>query len=393
MRRRGILAAALALFLGLSGSGCVTPVASPPTGTSEGPVAGEFLARARDLESRGFPVRALRQYRIALTAEPENPEAAEAAERLEAELGKRADAHCRSGMVFHKEGKYEQARHEFLVALRLNPDHTEAAEMLVSRKRVRSKRYIVHRVAPGESLSGLAKRYYGDYHLFPEIARYNNLKDATQLTVGQELQIPEIEGVPFLTGEVRVETEAADPPEYGRWEWGAYEAAAEGEANERAKEEQESARIAACLAHGIALFERGKYRQAIEEFERVLEATPDDEAARNYAFEAHFRLAEDLFEKRQYLAAREGFMESLRIRGECAECHRYAKKSEDLYKEFHYRRGMQYYNQEKLREAIAEWERVRAVDPSYKRVDYLIDKSRKILSNLEDLKRRQEEMP
>lgn len=392
--RRSTLVTALALILGLSWSGCVTlgrePAASVPAGASEGRIAGEFLSQARDLENRGFPVRALRRYRIALTVDPENPEALEAAGRLEAELGARAEEHCRAGLAFHKEGKYAQARHEFLVALRLDPDHPTAAEMLLSRKRVRCKRYLVHRVAPRESLSALAQRYYGDYHLFPEIAQYNNLKDATRLTVGQELRIPEIEGVPFLTGEVPVETEEESSPEYGLWEWGAYEAAAGSEADEAAKEAQEWARTEACLAHGIALFDRRKYRQAIEEFERVLDARPDDETARDYAFEAHFRLAEDLFEKKQFLAAREGFLESLRIRGDCAECHRYAEKSEELFKESHYRRGMQYYNQERLREAIAEWERVRAVDPSYKRVDYLIERSRKILKNLEALRRHQE---
>ncbi len=395
--RRSILIAALALFLGLTWSGCVTPGGEPAASvsavSSEGGIAGEFLSRARDLENRGFPVRALRRYRIALTVDPENPEALEAAGRLESRLDARADEHCRVGLAFHKEGKYAQARHEFLTALRLDPDHPTAAGMLVSRERVRSTRYIVHRVVPGESLSALAQRYYGDYRMFPEIARYNQLRDATRLTVGQELRIPEIEGAPFLTGEVPVETEEKAPPEYGLWEWGAYEAAAGREADEVAGEAEESARITSCLAHGIALFDRRKYRQAVVELERVLHARPGDETARDYASKAHFRLAEDLFEKQQFLAAREGFMEALRIRGDCAECHRYAEKSEDLYKESHYRRGMQYYNQERLREAMGEWERVRALDPGYKRVDYLIERSRKILSNLEALKRHQGKSP
>ncbi len=397
MSRRGILAAAFTLFIGLSLSGCLTTgkerALSGPTGQSGERIAGEFVSRAQDLEDRGLPVRALRQYRIALAVDPESPEALEGAGRLEAELGARADEHFRAGQAFHKAGKYEQARHAFLVALRLNPDHRAAAEMLVSRKRVRSTRYIVHRVGSGESLSALAQRYYGDYRMFPEIARYNNLTDATRLTVGQELRIPELEGAPFRTGEVPVETEAEAPPEYGFWEWGAYEAAAGREADATAEEAPESARIAACLAQGIALFDRRKYRQAIEELERVIDATPANETARDYASRAHFRLAQDLLEKKRFLAAREGFLESLRIRGDCAECERYARRSEDLFKETHYRRGMQFYNQERLREAIAEWERVRTLDPDYKRVDYLIERSRKILSNLEDLKKHQEKKP
>jgi tetratricopeptide (TPR) repeat protein len=401
MRAKAILLPILILLLGASWSGCATPAAnraapgpSGPPGPAPEAIAGDFVSRGRDLEGRGFPVRALRQYRIALAVQPEDPETRKAVNRLDADLSARADERVQAGLAFHKQGKYEQARREFLAALRLKPDHHRAAEMLVSRVRVQSKRYIVHRVEPGETLAGLAKRYYGDYNLFPEIARYNNLADATRVLVGQELRIPAIEGVPFLTGEARVETREERPPEYSLWERGGYEAEANAEVEAAAKEAQEAqekAQTAACLANGISLFEREKYRQAVEELERALEAMPQDETAREYAFKAHFRLAEELFEKKQYLAARERFLASLRIRVDCVRCHQYARKSEELYKEAHYRRGMQYYNEEKLIEAIREWERVRVLDPDYKRVDYLIEKSNRILANLEDLKKSKEE--
>ncbi|MCF8063095.1 MAG: tetratricopeptide repeat protein [Deltaproteobacteria bacterium] len=400
MRGRGILVGALTLLLGLSGSGCVTPAgkqaAPEPSGLSEvdpGRIAGDFISRARDLESRGLPVRALRQYRIALTVDPESREALEAAGRLESDLSARADERCRIGLEFHKQGKYDQARRRFLAALRLKPDHPTAAGMLVSRKRIRSTRYVVHQVAPGESLSALAQRYYGDYRKFPEIARYNSLSDATRLMVGQALRIPEIEGVPFHIGGVEVQTEEEIPAEAGLWEWGGLEATAWAQGDEAAEEAREKARTAACLANGIALFDRKKYRQAVEELEQVLIAAPEDEIARDYAFKAHFRLAEDLFEKKQYLAARERFLASLRLRKDCAICHRYVERCEELFKEAHYRRGMQFYNQEKLLEAIREWERVQDLDPNYKRVGYLIEKAGTILSNLEDLKRAQRKQP
>ena len=63
------------------------------------------------------------------------------------------------------------------------------------------------------------------------------------------------------------------------------------------------------------------------------------------------------------------------------------KKSEDLYREMHYKRGMKYFGNEQLREAIQEWELVRARDPKYKRVGYLIDKAETILKNIEKLKK------
>ncbi len=69
----------------------------------------------------------------------------------------------------------------------------------------------------------------------------------------------------------------------------------------------------------------------------------------------------------------------------------YIKKSEDLYKELHYKKGIQFFYKELLNEAIEEWELVRAINPDYKRVDYLISKAKTILTKIDDLKESQKE--
>lgn len=386
---------AMALLWALIGvSGCVTPAKKPAlesTAAAPERIADKFLAQARDLEAQGFPVRALRACRIALTVDASNQEALQTAERLESSLAARSEAHYRKGMELQKQGKYGLARREFLVALRLKPDHAQAAQALVARKRVRTTRYVVHRIQSGESLSRIAQRYYGDYRKFPEIARYNHLTDATRVMVGQELKIPEIEGVPFHTGEVQVQMEEKGGPETGFWEWGRLDAV-QG-AVEPPAETHEEARVQACRANGIARLKEKNYARAIEAFERVLEADPNDEAARDFLFRARFQQAESLLEKQDYLAAREGFLASLRIREDCGQCHQYVRKSEELYKEAHYRKGMQFYNQERLQDAIREWDLVRELDPGYKRVEYLIEKAEKILSKLEDLKKDRQNTP
>jgi nucleoid-associated protein YgaU len=98
------------------------------------------------------------------------------------------------GLKSHKEGKYSSARRQFLIALRLWPDYPEAVKMLTSRKRTKVKRYVVHKIKPGESLSKVAKTYYGDYKKFTLIANYNNIKDVAKIEVGQEIKVPKLEG-------------------------------------------------------------------------------------------------------------------------------------------------------------------------------------------------------
>jgi tetratricopeptide (TPR) repeat protein len=60
----------------------------------------------------------------------------------------------------------------------------------------------------------LAERYYGDYRKFHFIAEYNELEDATQVKVGQDIKIPVIEGVPIITDPSAIKTvpgETAEP--------------------------------------------------------------------------------------------------------------------------------------------------------------------------------------
>jgi nucleoid-associated protein YgaU len=45
-------------------------------------------------------------------------------------------------------------------------------------------------VQPGDNLSKISKRYYGDANKFPVIAQANNLADPDKIKVGQELVIP-----------------------------------------------------------------------------------------------------------------------------------------------------------------------------------------------------------
>jgi hypothetical protein len=69
----------------------------------------------------------------------------------------------------------------------------------------------------------------------------------------------------------------------------------------------------------------------------------------------------------------------------------YLEKSENLYKEVHYRKGIQLFDKELLTEAIDEWKLVRLIDPNYKRVDYLITKAKTILKNIQELRDSQKE--
>ena len=82
--------------------------------------------------------------------------AAENVNRLKTALRKLAEEHYQAGLDYPAKGRYRAARREFLLTLALWPEHEEAVRRLSTGKRIQAKRYIVHTIGPGDSLSKLA---------------------------------------------------------------------------------------------------------------------------------------------------------------------------------------------------------------------------------------------
>lgn len=175
-----------------------------------------YLNTARELEEAGKLIEALEQYQLILSMAPDNKTAQTRSEALQSNVHIMTEKRYRAGLAFHQRGEYERARHEFLMTLRYNPNHSGALNMLTAQNATDPKRYVIHRVKPGESVSKIAALYYGNYQNYPMISQFNQLSDARDIKVGQELKIPILTGVPFLgknenIGEI---TRAQDETDY-----------------------------------------------------------------------------------------------------------------------------------------------------------------------------------
>jgi tetratricopeptide (TPR) repeat protein len=94
-----------------------------------------------------------------------------------------------------------------------------------------------------------------------------------------------------------------------------------------------------------------------------------------------------LFGKEDYLAARDEFKTALGYNKNCNQCEKNIQKSEDTYKGVHYEKGLAYFGDQKLAEAIQEWESVSALDPNYKDVNKNLTKAKTLYERLESIKR------
>ena len=246
------------------------------------------------------------------------------------------------------------------------------------------KRYISHTVRPEETLSKLAQMYYGDLKKYDVIAKFNNLEDGTPLRVGQELKIPEVEGLPFFAeGQVEETKMASIPPTLEA------EEEPKGQIEERIDKKQITIEDQAVNYRelGIELFTNKEYKAAIIEFQKVLNVKPDDSMTREYLAKSHFQQGLILFGKEDYLVARDEFKAALQYDKDCGKCEENIQKCEDTYKEVHYDRGLAYFGDQKLADAIAEWEMVHSLDPNYKDVSKNLSKAQNLLERLESIKR------
>ena len=354
----------------------------------------EYVRKGKKYEVKGDLVAAYKQYTLAISVNPSNREAVNNRKLVEKELRSLADKHYKKGLDYQNQGRIGHARRQFLIALRLWPDYPQAVRMLTSRKRPKPKKekYIVHTIKPGETLSMVAKTYYGDYRKFTVIAKYNKISDNSKIEVGQKIKVPEIRGTTLLAGKKKIKTKSRKIPSPLVWydlpmETTETEDPSKAKVKEKVEEKNEEPdQVAIYRDHAIELFNESKYHEASIEFNKVLNVSPEDSTALKYAYESHFHQAMALYENEDYLRARDQFKASLRYRNDCRECRAYIKESENLYKEIHYKKGIEYFGKELLIEAIDEWELVQAVDPDYKRAAYLIGKANTILKKLEKLK-------
>jgi len=461
------------VFLSVLIAGCATFETKPPQKTAE-QLAGEYQAKARDYESKGDLVEALEQYKLWLTVDPENQVARAKSAQIGQQLKKMAESHYQSGLAYYQRGQYNHARQEFLTALRYDPDHSGAKEMLTANRELEQvDRYVLHTIQPNETLATLAKQYYGDYKKFHLIAIYNNIEDATKvrvgqqvkvpviegipimaepsqiqtvsgkavqekpeeiitvkgyilhtvkpeetlsklakmyygdlkkydliakfndmqasdsLRVGQEIKIPEVEGLPFLAPEVKELKETKPPEEEVK--------AAKEVPPEKAAEEPETTKVeapeedqaAAYRKSGIEFYQEKSYADAVIELQKALSANPDDKVAKDYLSLAYFDQGVAAFNKQDYAQAITAFKTSQQFNSSCEKCETYIKQSEENFKDIHYRKGISYFGEEKLAEAISEWEQVYNMDPNYKDVDKNISKARTLLQRLEEIKKQQ----
>jgi len=441
-----IISVLLYLIAAIVGCGTMFGTAKPNPQLS-----AQYLEKGRQLETGGQLTEALEQYKLAVTADPQNEEAVKNSDRLTGELSRLADERYALGMKYHREGKYALARKQFLMALKYKPDHVGASRMLVSRQPEKTAGYMLHEIKPGETLSMIAKNYYGDYKKYDVIAAYNNITDvtmvrpgqtikipnlegslpsstdvqpdlqhagfvvhtvqpgqsisklaqmyygdyrqfhliarfnkmddATQVRAGDKIKIPRVAGLPFNPPAGRadlkpgtttdtVATQRKSPPIAPLPEPAPEPIPAQAEAPSPLQPEEPipapvngDEQVLAYRDAGIALYNKGRYEDAIFELNKAIEAMPQDAKTRSYLSKAYFESGKSLYDHKEFDSAQEAFQSALQFDPQCKECQGFLDKSR-LAPYLPYReKGIEMYNRNDFDQAITAFNQYLLAQP------------------------------
>jgi tetratricopeptide (TPR) repeat protein len=335
--------------------------------------------RARSQEEQGDLRAALLSWRVVRAFRPEDPEAGERVTTLEEEIRAKADGHLRKGKEQYREGKYGEARSEFLAALAYDPYLKEAAEYL--KRRLARTDFRTYVTKEGDTPRSVAQEVYADPGKDFLVAYFNGSDARASFRAGTRLTLPLLE-IP-VAGGPRVPPRVNAPvPSYGPGPTQAPPSAA-GPAPTRPP--VGSAAPEESLDQAQALFRAGEYLKAAASAERVLARSPGNRDARALRNAAYYQLGTEALRRQEYTDA-------LRMLRKVDASYKDQKQlvaqvESRLRKEAdsHYAAGLKRFLAEDLEGAVEEWETTLKLSPEHPKAKRDLEKARRLLEQVKTM--------
>lgn len=323
-----------------------------------------WQTRAAQAEASGDLRQALLSWEVVAALLPTDSAAAHNVGRLRQACARQAENFFKQGLTRLEEDNAQGAQRAFLASLYLEPGHPKALPYL--RAQMGGKDFTLHTLKEGESLSLVAKQYYGDVYRFDLVAYYNDLDPNEPVHPGMVLTLPSMKGVEMR----RVKPDPAlaqgtleKAPEYPE--------PAPGEMtlvslDTRQVEEMvvEMSLIRRMLDQARSALHSNEYATAAAQAERILDFDQSNSEARYLTNAANYRLGRQHIDARRYDQALRildkvapDFEDSSALRTSCR--HTLA--------ETHYRNGVKWFAEEKLDRAVTEFQTTLQLNPDHQK--------------------------
>jgi tetratricopeptide (TPR) repeat protein len=359
VRRLGLVLA-LAFAAGACATADVeTQVQRSPS--SRQALAAQYNQRAQALEQAGQLREALEARQVALTIYPGDTAGQAAAATLRTKIEVQAAAHLKEGRAALQRGAHVVARRHFLAALALDPGNRAAFEAL--RDQTYQVDLLSHTVRAGDTLAGLAFQYYGNRALSEVIAETNRLQPNARLAAGSVLRIPEVPGVTLNRPGSGPSAPLAPPAPAPR---------------------EEPAEVNPLLAEAREAMDHQDYAQALVDVDQLLASAPRNAEALALKKQVLYSHGKAQLEQRKYRDSLATLGQLAKIAPNYEDSTTLMRQTRTRLVEQHYSNGIRFYREEKLPEAIVEWEAVLEIDPQHANARKNLEQAERLLKQLDE---------
>jgi len=275
------------------------------------------------LEGAGRLRDALERWKIILTIDPQYPGASQKKTEIEAKIKEQSNRHIVAGKELMQRRDKQGAQREFLAALRLDPLNRETLEQLYQ-----------------------SEQQLGEQTAFARPLRKGGIEAKSQ---------------PGQSGDAK-----SSPAE-------------------EAEEEEETGEEVS-FAEAAELFRRGDYLAAIDAFSRVLAQQPGLREAVEYQKLAYYNQGVAYMGKENYGEALKMFERLRRIQPDFKRLPHYIQTAREKLADQHYLAGIRHFKEQKLEEAIEEWDQALALNPKLENARRSREKAKGHLKRLEEIK-------
>ncbi|RLC28690.1 MAG: hypothetical protein DRH37_09075 [Deltaproteobacteria bacterium] len=312
-------------------------------GQDRDPLAEHWRTKARECEEMDDLQGALLGWKVVGSLKPADPEATGQIVRLMATIERQGDVFFKRAVASRRKGFYDTARKEFLTTLRYNPDHRKALNDL--RDTMACPVYATYTVKQGDTPADVAREVYNDVQKDFLVSYFLDLSPGRVPVSGTVVRLPVLE--PAFTG------------------W--------------------FADLGKKLLKAEDFFRNREYEKVLGITAEILKYDSENREAIRLENDSYYQLGKSFRIKRKYFQALKMFKRvdpEYKGLGEAiSDVKRAMKKQSEIY----YRRGIEYFVNDDLEKAIAEWEKTLALNPKHRQARQDIRKAKNLLEKLKQI--------
>ena len=278
---------------------------------------------ASRLEGAGRLRDALERWKIIMTIDPQYPGASQKKTEIEAKIKEQSNRHVAAGKELLQRREKQGAQRELLAALRLDPLNREALEQLYQ-----------------------SEQQLGEQTAFARPLRRSGIQAKSEPSQGGDAK-----------------SAPAEEPE----------------------EDEESGEEVS-FAEAAELFRSGDYLAAIDAFGRVLAQEPGLREAVEYQKLAYYNQGVAYIAKQSYAEALKMFERLRRIQPDFKRLSHYMQTAREKLADQHHLAGIRHFKEQKLKEAIEEWDQALALNPKLESARRSQERARRLLKSLQEIK-------